>query len=105
MAKEQIFYGYRSKLFMSNRDGNYLGYAAYNKYIKLLAREILGKDVTTHYMRHTHVALLAEQDVTLDAIARRLGHSDSQITKRIYFHVTEKLKEKDNAQIQNIKII
>lgn len=105
MAKEQIFYGYRSKLFMSNRDGNYLGYAAYNKYIKLLAREILGKDVTTHYMRHTHVALLAEQGVTLDAIARRLGHSDSQITKRIYFHVTEKLKEKDNAQIQNIKII
>lgn len=105
MAKEQILYGYRTKLFMSDEKGDYLGYAAYNKYIKLLAMDVLNKNVTTHYMRHTHVSLLAEQGVSLDAISRRLGHSDSQITKRIYFHVTEKLKEKDNAQIQNIKII
>lgn len=105
MVAEQLLLGYRSKLFISDSHGDYVGYAAFNKYLRDVSTKVLGKHVTSHYMRHTHVALLAEQGVTLDAISRRLGHSDSQITKRIYFHVTKKLKERDNQQIQNIKII
>jgi integrase len=105
MSAERILMGYRSKLFISDAHGDYVGYAAYNKHLRVTSAKVLGKQVTSHYMRHTHVALLAEQGVSLDVISRRLGHSDSQITKRIYFHVTNKLKERDNAQIQNIKII
>ena len=56
-------------------------------------------------MRHTHVALLAEQGVSLDAISRRLGHSDSQITRDIYFHVTKKMQERENLQLKKIKIL
>ena len=104
-ATEQLLLGYRTNLFISNSKGDYVGYAAFCKYLAEVSSKVLGKRVTSHYMRHTHVALLAEQGVTLDAISRRLGHSDSQITKRIYFHVTKKLKEKDNQQIKNIKII
>lgn len=105
MATERLLLGYRSKLFMSDSTGGYMGYAAFNKYLREVSEKVLGKRVTSHYMRHTHVALLAEQGIPLDIISRRLGHSDSQITKRIYFHVTKRLKEKDNMQIQNIKII
>lgn len=105
MSKERIRIGYRSKLFMSDVRGDYLGYAAFNKHLKLVSKRILGFEITTHYLRHTHVALLAEQGVSLDVISRRLGHSDSKITRRIYFHITEKLKERDNAQIKNIKIL
>ena len=43
--------------------------------------------------------------MSLEAIARRLGHSSSNVTKEIYFHVTEKLKERDEAAMDNISII
>lgn len=105
MTKERLLSGYRSNLFMSDLNGGYLGYAAFNKHLKVVSSEVLGFEVTTHYMRHTHVALLAEQGVALDVISRRLGHSDSNITKHIYFHVTERLKERDNAQLKNVKIL
>lgn len=90
---------------MCDVNGDYLGYAAFNKYLKNISKEVLGYEITTHYLRHTHVALLAEQGISLDLIARRLGHSDSDITKHIYFHVTEKLKERDNAQLKQVKLL
>lgn len=105
MAKEQILCGYRTNLFISKENGDYLGYAAYNKYLQTTAMRVLEKNVTSHYMRHTHVALFAEQGVPLDVISRRLGHSDSKITQHIYFHVTKKLKKKDNLAIRDVKVI
>lgn len=107
MKQEQLACGYRTDLFLSDVNGNYLAYYAYNKYLKELAHRVLKKKIkiTTHVMRHTHVALLAEQGVSLDAISRRLGHSDSQITRDIYFHVTKKMQERENLQLKKIKIL
>ena len=105
MAKEQVLSGYRTDLFISQEGGGYLGYAAYNKQLKTTSMKVLGREVTTHYMRHTHVALFAEQGVSLDVISRRLGHSDSKITRRIYFHVTKKLKDKDNLAVKDVKVM
>lgn len=105
MAQERMRTGCRSTLFMSEDDGSHLQYAAYNKYLKSITKQIVGKEVTTHFMRHTHVALMAEHGVPFEVISRRLGHSDSKITKEIYFHVTEKLKQKDKETVMNIKII
>ena len=47
---------------------------------------------TPHTLRHTHVSLLAEAGATLPAIMERVGHEDSEITERIYLHVTKKMK-------------
>lgn len=105
MEEERAYTGIDSKFFMSDVLGKHLAYYAYNKYLKETSKRVLGRQITTHYMRHTHVSLLAEQGIPLDVISRRLGHSDSSITKEIYFHVTERLKEKDYKQIENIKII
>lgn len=107
MKQEQLACGYRTDLFLSDVNGNYLAYYAYNKYLKELAHRVLDKKIkiTTHVMRHTHVALLAEQGVSLDAISRRLGHSDSQITRDIYFHVTKKMQERENLQLKKIRIL
>lgn len=41
----------------------------------------------------------------IDAISRRLGHEDSKVTKEIYLHITQKLKDRDNEKIAKIKII
>ena len=105
MAHERMRTGCRTKLFLSDTDGEYLQYAAYNKYLKSVTQRTVGKKVTTHFMRHTHVALMSEKGIPLDVIARRLGHSDSKTTKEIYFHVTEKLKQRDWDIVRNINII
>ena len=99
-------YDYRTELFMCNVNGAHLSYYAYNKYLKELAQRVLHRDnVTTHIMRHTHVSLLAEAGVPLEAITRRVGHVDSDITRKIYLHVTKKLKEKDREQIRKVQIL
>ena len=105
IRKEKIQYGHRSKLFFPGIDGKPIQYPAYNKYLRENTERIIGRPLTPHALRHTHVSLLAESGVSLDAISRRVGHEDSRITKEIYLHVTEKQKQKDNDEIKQIKIL
>ena len=107
MKREQVACGYRTPLFLSDVNGDYLNYYSYNCYLKDVAQRVLDKkiEVTSHIMRHTHVALLAEQGVPLDLISRRLGHANSKITREIYSHVTKKRREQDNQRIKEVKIL
>ena len=89
----------------STESGDYIEYYAYNKYLKENSLKILERGITAHALRHTHASLLLEQGVPIDVISRRLGHENSQVTREIYLHVTEKLKEKDNDRLKNVKII
>lgn len=68
-------------------------------------QKVLHKNVHPHMLRHTHTSLLAEQGVDIETISRRLGHENSEITRQIYLHVTEKMREKDNDAIRDIKIL
>lgn len=43
--------------------------------------------------------------MSLEAISERLGHSESNITKQVYLHITDKLKEKYNEEIKNVHIL
>lgn len=88
-------------LFFTNRGNPY----AAQPLLQTLRRIKSDKHIHPHIFRHTHTALLAEQGMSLEAIARRLGHSDSQVTKKIYFHVTEKLKENDERMMKNVSIL
>lgn len=86
-------------------DGKHIAYYSYNSYLRENALKFIGRSITPHTLRHTHASLLMEQGVTIDMISRRLGHENSKVTKDIYAHVTEKLKEKDNQYIAGIKIL
>lgn len=44
--------------------------------------------VTFHTLRHTHASWLAQKDVTEATIARQLGHTSTQMTKR-YSHLSD----------------
>lgn len=107
MRRERIARGYISPLFISDEHGDYLNYYSYNSYLKDVARRVLNKkiEITTHVMRHTHTALMAEQEVPLEIISRRLGHANSKVTREIYFHVTKKMKERDNQRIKSVKLL
>ena len=62
----------------------------------------INKTVTTHTFRHTHVSKLAELGVPLYIIQKRLGHSDSEITARVYLHVTKKAQKKYDNIIESL---
>ena len=42
--------------------------------------------------------------MTPEEIARRLGHSKSDVTSEIYIHITQKVIENDNKKIDAIKL-
>lgn len=104
--KEELFArGVCSGLFLPNfHTGGYLTHGRFLKHLKRLSMECLGKDVTPHKLRHTHASLLAAAGMTPEQIARRLGHESSEITKQIYIHVTQKIVENDNRQLDTISI-
>ena len=69
-------------------------------------RNVLYKHGThPHALRHTHVALLAEQGMTLEAIARRIGHAGTGTTEKVYYHVTRKQREKDEKALAAVRIL
>lgn len=94
-----------NKLFFFSPDGEHIHYYAYNKYLKENSAKLIGRTITVHALRHTHASLLLEKGIPVETISRRLGHENSKVTKEIYLHVTEKLKEKDNKKIASISII
>lgn len=69
---------------------------------RIIERQKIDKDVTTHYFRHTHVSVLADMDVPLRVIKDRIGHADTNITEKIYMHVTKKARQDFEAKIAQI---
>lgn len=94
--------GIRTDLLFYTQKGNPYTASALQGILK---RRKSPKHLHPHIFRHTHTALLAEQGMSLEAIARRLGHSDSNITRKIYFHITEKLKERDEQMLDKVNIL
>jgi integrase len=91
-------------LFPGTMDGH-VQYFTFNNYVKKNTKAAIGRELTTHALRHTHVSLCAEAGMDFDAIARRLGHTHSRITKDIYFHVTQKMKEQDNRAMDSVRML
>lgn len=97
--------GASSHLFYPDTKGGYLHYAAFNKYLAENSQRILGRRLTPHACRHTMTSIFAAQGASIDTISRRLGHSDSDITKEIYLHVTGEQRKKDEVQIESIRML
>lgn len=97
--------GYKSILFFPDSDGGYMQYYTYRKYLAENAVKAIGRPITPHTLRHTHASILFARGMDLQAVSERLGHSDSKITKEIYLHKLQELKEKENRQLDKIHFI
>lgn len=86
-------------------DNGYVRYESFAKFFRENTEQIVGRRLSPHALRHTSVALLAAAGIQLDPIARRLGHVDSDITRDVYMHVTEKLKERDADALRSVRIV
>lgn len=106
MLQRQLRHGLKKQeLFMFTEKGKHIPYYTFNKYLKENTERIIGKALTTHSLRHTHASLLFEMGFTVQEVQDRLRHADERITREIYIHVTQRLKEKYNDHLQNTKIL
>jgi len=98
-------YGIESPLFFFDGSGKYIKYYSFNSFLSNLCKRILGKRVTTHWLRHTHASFLLAAGVPIEIISRRLGHESTAITEKVYLHVIEKLKKKDAEFLANVNLL
>lgn len=69
---------------------------------RLLALANLNLELAPHSLLHTHISLLAEAGVALEQIMDKLSHSDDQITKRVYLHVTKEMKKEASQKFAEL---
>ncbi|WP_147536236.1 tyrosine-type recombinase/integrase [Bacillus marasmi] len=98
---------YHNKDFIFAKMERHYGYPIVVKNVRdrmkrLLAIAGLNEDLTPHSLRHTHTSLLAEAGVSLEQIMDRLGHSDDQITKNVYLHVTQEMKKEASQKFAEL---
>lgn len=76
------------------RSGTPIQTNSFNSALKRAADRIgINKaSMSSHIFRHTHVSVLAENNIQLKAIMDRIGHDDEATTNEIYTHVTKKMK-------------
>lgn len=58
--------------------------------------------ISVHGLRHTHASLLIANRVSVQSVAKRLGHADTETTQRVYIHLLEKLANEDNQKIMAV---
>lgn len=68
---------------------------------RLLKMTSIQKKATPHIFRHTHISMLAEAEIDINTIMKRVGHDDMKTTMKIYTHVTEKMKKNAAQKIKN----
>ena len=100
-----VLFGFRDKAFIRQGDGKRAQYDSFRQYFGDTCEKVLDRRCTPHILRHTMTSLFAEQGIPLEVIQHRLGHSDSDTTREIYLHITEKRKQMEHELIKNIAII
>ena len=99
--------GYYNKEFVFAKMARQHGYpivikTVQNRMARLLKIAGLNPELTPHSLRHTHTSLLAEAGVSFEQIMDRLGHSDDQITKDVYLHVTQEMKKEASQKFKEL---
>lgn len=54
MHIDELRFGYRTKLFLSSIDGDYISYDVYSKYFRENYEHLLGRRLQVHSLRYTH---------------------------------------------------
>lgn len=76
----------RTGLIFPGPDGQWHSPALVSQIIVRRMRSAGIENASLHTLRHTHATLLLSQGMPIPAVSSRLGHSDSNITLKIYAH-------------------
>lgn len=75
------------------RSGETIFLSSIRHTVDVIQRELKIKEFDFHSLRHTHATKLIEQRAPLKFVQERLGHKTSDITLRIYQHVSDGVSE------------
>lgn len=84
--------------YVSQLDGTFTPSYSFSNWLKQYAREANVRPIKLHALRHSHVAMLIEQNIQPLIIQERLGHANIQITLGTYGH----LYAKSDKQVVNL---
>lgn len=100
----QLRAGSQSDMVFMNAFGDIPTSNAVNKTLRSLldGLNIHRKGFHFHSLRHSHVALLLANGVDLYAISKRLGHSSTATTSKIYAYLIDEYKDRTDQQIVNV---
>lgn len=80
-----------------------LSSTAVNKQLKRLLEQINSpKMITFHGLRHTHASWLLSNNVNIQYVSERLGHSSVTVTLEIYAHLLEKHRNSESIKSVNL---
>lgn len=77
--------------------------AAANKRLKTLLETIKSpKQITFHGLRHTHASWLLSKGVDIQYVSERLGHKNVSMTLKVYTHMLDNLRQKEDNKSINL---
>lgn len=88
--------------YISQLDGTFTPPYSFATWLKEAAVKAEVKPIKLHALRHSHVALLIEQNIQPLAIQERLGHANIQITLGTYGHLYAKSDKQVIDAIDNL---
>ena len=83
-------------------EGKQLYSANTNRFLSQLCESIGIRNISFHSLRHTHASVLLYQGISLMAVSRRLGHSNTATTQNIYIHIIKEMENKEKTLILQV---
>lgn len=77
---------------------NFYASTANNQLAQLLEKIDIPK-ISMHKLRHTHASYLIAKGIPLQVVAKRLGHTDTNMISRVYGHLLEETENNGNRRI------
>lgn len=74
----------------------------FNKALKKYCKEAGVYPISIHGLRHTHASILIMQGVSIQSVAKRLGHGNTTTTQRVYIHLLDDLAMKDDNKMMTV---
>ena len=89
--------------FVCRREnGEYINLRTMQYTTQIIHEQLHLPEFDFHSLRHTHATMLVENGAPLKYVQRRLGHKKIDVTMNIYQHLTDALRAKGNAIIENM---
>ena len=90
----------KGAIFVPN--GNRVHNSTINNLLGEITKTIGIERITLHKLRHTHASILIANNVPLQVIAKRLGHTDTNMIQRVYGHLLEVTEDEGNRMIMRL---
>ncbi|MGF3141293.1 tyrosine-type recombinase/integrase [Facklamia sp. P13064] len=105
-----ITYKKREKLINNRNPDNYLlaygdkpiTLTSVNKTLKRACTKAGIKNITVHALRHTHASILLHNQLSIEYISERLGHSSPEITRKYYIHIIDELRQDNDNRMNSV---